>query len=223
MHASPLVSLLLAGLTAAVAIHCACAVSILGNVVVETSYGFPSLTALYEIYHPSVTFTLPLQRTEDNVADLLAGRSDFSLIAGPLSTAQADAYPQLTVLPVLGTAIVPVYRLDALSTNGSSSETPLIFSGRTLALIFAGRIRQWNHPLVQADNPGVTLPDTNITVAYQADSRILNLVFTTALNKYDPSIASILPPSANPSWPTASYAAALPGYGLRGVASDVGG
>ena len=192
-------------------------VPILGNLVVETSYGFPSLTALFQLSHPTVSFTIPLQRTEDNVADLLTGQSDFSLIAGPLSAAQAAAHPDLTVLPVLGTAIVPVYRLDALG----NSSTPLVFSGRTLALIFAGNITRWNDPLIAADNPGVLLSASNISVAYQADSRVLNLVFTTALNKFEPSIASLLPPSELPVWPTSRYAASLPGYGLTGVASNV--
>lgn len=191
--------------------------SLLGNVVVEASYGFPSILALYQLYHPNVSFDIPLQRTEDNVAALLTGQSDFSLIAGPLSAAQAAAHPNLTLLPVLGTAIVPVYRLDELG----DSSTPLVFSGRTLALIFAGVIRYWNDSLIAADNPSVRLCATAITVAYQADSRVLNRVFTTALNKYEPSIAAILSPSELPAWPTDRFAASLPGYGLTGVASNV--
>ena len=198
---------------------------LLGNLVVETSYGFPSLTALYQLYHPTVSFITPLQRTEDNVADLLSGESDFSLIAGPLSAAQAAVHPQLTVLPVLGTAIVPVYRLDVLSGNSSSSISggvaPLVFSGRTLALIFAGNITRWSDAAIAADNPGIQLPATNINVAYQADSRVFNSVFLTALNKYEPSVAGVLQPSELPVFPTDRYAASLPGIGLTGVASNV--
>ena len=215
--------LILLSATATILTSATPTLSILGNLVVETSYGFPSLTALYQLYHPAISFVTPLQRTEDNVAALLAGQSDFSLIAGPLLAAQAAAHPNLTVLPVLGTAIVPVYRLDELSNSSrsGSSGTPLIFSGRTLALIFAGTITRWDDPSIAADNPGVRLSGTNITVAYQADSRVLNLVFTTALNKYEPSIADILPSSELPAWPVSRYAASRPGYGLTGVASNV--
>ena len=158
------------------------------------------------------------------MAALLAGDADFSLVAGPLSAAQAAAHPNLTVLPVLGTAIVPIYRLDALNNAGDAADDAdaLRFSGRTLALIFAGVVDAvGDDARVAADNPGVRFPAANISVAYQADSRVLNLVFTTALNKYDPGISALLPPSELPVWPTGRYAGALPGYGLLGVASNV--
>ena len=46
----------------------------------------------------------------------------------------------------------------------------LQLSGTTFAKIFALKIKTWNDAAIAADNPGVTLPSTAITVAHRADS-----------------------------------------------------
>jgi phosphate transport system substrate-binding protein len=186
--------------------------TLLGDVTLETYYGFPLLAELYTQSQPNLTISLPLGAGADNINAVLDQLHDFSIIPGPLTPAQAAANPTATVLPILSTAIVPVYRLDALN-----STTTLTLSGNTLALIYAGSITNWNHSRIQHDNPGVTFPNQSITVAYQNDSRFFTLEFTTALNKFNPSISSVLPPSKLPSWPTHLYANSRAGLGLTGV------
>ena len=50
-----------------------------------------------------------------------------------------------------------------------SSVKKLQLSGTTLAKIFSLKIKKWNDSAIAADNPGVTLPSTAITVAHRAD------------------------------------------------------
>src|SRR5207342_282931 len=45
----------------------------------------------------------------------------------------------------------------------------LQLSPATIAGIFQAEITKWNDPLIAADNPGVTLPATDIAVAVRAD------------------------------------------------------
>jgi phosphate transport system substrate-binding protein len=45
----------------------------------------------------------------------------------------------------------------------------LQLSPATIAAIFQLEITKWNDPLIAADNPGITLPDTDIVVARRAD------------------------------------------------------
>jgi phosphate transport system substrate-binding protein len=45
----------------------------------------------------------------------------------------------------------------------------LQLSGPTLAKIFSRTVKTWNDPAIMADNPGVTLPSTAITVAHRSD------------------------------------------------------
>jgi phosphate transport system substrate-binding protein len=47
--------------------------------------------------------------------------------------------------------------------------------------IFLGKIKKWNDPAIVAANPGVTLPDKDITVVVRADSSGTTFVFTKHL------------------------------------------
>ena len=73
-----------------------------------------------------------------------------------------------------------------------------------------------------ADNPTLTLPNTSIVVAYQADDSAVSLTFTSALHSFLPSTATYVPVSSQPSWPISRYAASIPGTGVTGVAAAVG-
>ena len=192
------------------------ALTIEGDIVTEANYAFPNIVALYEFTNPAVTIHVPLDASSSDADALIAQQKDFSLIAGPITASQSDLLANLTVLPLMSTAIAPIYRLDSLN-----AAQPIIFSGNTLALIFAGNITNWNDPHIRADNPGVILPNQHITVVYQNDSRFFNLVFTTALNKFSPSVFSVLPPSTLPTWPAHLYAASICNVGTYGTAGEV--
>lgn len=63
----------------------------------------------------------------------------------------------------------------------------LQLSPDTIARIFQTDIRTWNDPAIAADNPGVTLPDTPITVAHRSDGSGTTSNFTKYLAKAAPS------------------------------------
>jgi phosphate transport system substrate-binding protein len=48
--------------------------------------------------------------------------------------------------------------------------------------IFLGKITKWSDPKLKAANPGVTLPDLDITVVRRADSSGTTFVFTSHLS-----------------------------------------
>ena len=192
--------------------------SILGAVVQEANYGFPLVVDLWTQSQSAVnvSFSLPLLDSSTATSAFLSQQLDFAIICAPLSPQQAAASPNVTVLPIFSSAIVPVYRLDVLDPA-----VTLVLSRLTLALIYAGQVRWWNDSAIQQDNPGVRFPNQSITVAYQNDSRWLNHVFTTALNKFYPPIAAVLPPSSLPAWPVQLYADSRAGMGATGVAAIV--
>lgn len=64
----------------------------------------------------------------------------------------------------------------------------LQLSPETLAKIFQADIRTWNDPAIAADNPGVTLPDTPITVAHRSDGSGTTSNFTTYLKVAAPNV-----------------------------------
>ena len=58
----------------------------------------------------------------------------------------------------------------------------LQLSPASISAIFQRTITKWNDPLIAADNPGVTLPDTDIVVARRADGSGTTENFTKFLN-----------------------------------------
>ncbi|MDP9273813.1 MAG: phosphate ABC transporter substrate-binding protein PstS, partial [Chloroflexota bacterium] len=57
----------------------------------------------------------------------------------------------------------------------------LSFSPEVIGKIFTGQITKWNDPAIAADNSGVSLPSTNITVAHRSDSSGTTNAFTSWL------------------------------------------
>ena len=194
----------------------ASATAILGAVTGTAAYVLPTVIDLYLLQTSNVSITVQALLSSANIAALTTGDVDFAVISGPLTTAQAAAYPNLTVLPISGSAMVPIYRLDSLNAS-----TTLTFSGSTLALIYAGNITNWNHTLIQADNPGIALPNQNISVGYQADARTTTTAFLEYLVYSNPNISSTLPPSPSPPWPLSRYASSSGGIGSAGTAAYV--
>ena len=59
--------------------------------------------------------------------------------------------------------------------------TPAIIAG-----IFLGKITKWNDPAIAAENAGLTLPATEISVVHRSDGSGTTSIFTTYLTKVSP-------------------------------------
>ncbi len=96
--------------------------------------------------------------------DLASGVVNFAGSDSPIPAKETANFKGKTVLyfPILIAPITVSYNLSGVSN--------LKLSGPTIAGIFAGKIKAWNDPAIKADNPGVTLPSTAITIAHRSDS-----------------------------------------------------
>jgi len=79
------------------------------------------------------------------------------------------------MLPMTAGSIAICYNLP----NGPSD---LKLSREAYVDIFLGKITEWNHSAIAKDNPGVTMPDTPITVVRRAESSGTTFAFTNHLN-----------------------------------------
>ena len=77
--------------------------------------------------------------------------------------------------PFVLAPITVSYNLDGVSK--------LQLTPATIAKIFQRDVKVWNDPAIAADNPGVTLPATAITVAHRSDGSGTTQNFTEFLNK----------------------------------------
>ena len=87
----------------------------------------------------------------------------FGASDGPMTDEQLAAAPgKILHLPTVLGAVVPVYKIPGV-------DAALKFNGQVLADIFLGKIKKWNDPAIAKLNPGVTLPNADVTVVHRSD------------------------------------------------------
>jgi phosphate transport system substrate-binding protein len=116
----------------------------------------------------------------------------------------------LLQFPAVIGGVVPVFNLPGIPANG------LVFDGPTLADVFRGQIKTWNDPAIAKLNPGVTLPDTAITLVYRSDSSGTTFAFTDYLAQVSPAFKGAPGAGKTVNWP-----AGVGGRGNAGVAANV--
>jgi phosphate transport system substrate-binding protein len=79
----------------------------------------------------------------------------------------------VVLLPMTAGSVVLAYNLPSVKE--------LKLSRQAYGDIFLGKITKWNDPAIAAANPGVTLPDTPITVVSRSDGSGTTFVFTNHL------------------------------------------
>jgi phosphate transport system substrate-binding protein len=139
--------------------------------------------------------------------DLKSKVVDFAGSDSPYKDTDKPAEPIL-YFPVLLGPITVSYNLPGVDK--------LQLSADTVAKIFQREIKTWNDPAIAADNPGVTLPSTNITVAHRSDGSGTTQNFTGWLTVASPS-AWKLGTGSTVEWPADTQA----GNGNAGVAQIV--
>jgi phosphate transport system substrate-binding protein len=104
--------------------------------------------------------------------------SDFGASDAPMNDDEMKAAQGGDVLhiPTVLGAVVLTYNVEGLSA-------PLRLAPQTVVDIFLGKIKKWNDPKLAADNPGVNLPDKDITVVYRSDGSGTTAVFNNYLGK----------------------------------------
>ncbi len=79
--------------------------------------------------------------------------------------------------------------------------TDLKLSRDAYAGIFLGKVTKWNDPIIVKDNPGVTLPDLAINVAYRSDGSGTTFVFTKHLSAISKDFADTVGNDKSVQWP----------------------
>ncbi len=140
--------------------------------------------------------------------DLAAGTSDW---AGSDSLVKDDEKATFKgpflYFPTVAAPITVSYNLSGVSE--------LKLSPETLAKIFTGTITTWNDPAIAADNSGVTLPSTAITVAVRSDGSGTTSNFSKYLKAAAPAEFT-LEAGDTVAWPKSTA-----GKGNAGVAQIV--
>jgi phosphate transport system substrate-binding protein len=111
-------------------------------------------------------------------------------------------------IPTCAGAVVVTYNL--------SGDPQLKFTPDVIADIFLGKIKKWSDSRIAAMNPGVKLPDTDITVVHRSDGSGTTAIFSSYLSKVSPEWKEKVGAGPSLNWP-----AGLGGKGNPGVAGLV--
>jgi phosphate transport system substrate-binding protein len=161
--------------------------------------------------HPDTQINYQSLGSGAGIRQLTEGTVDFGASDMPMTPEQLAKATKFKVLhfPTVIGGIVPTYNVPGAMA--------IKFSGDTLAGIYLGAIKKWDDPALKKDNPGVNLPNQDITVVHRSDGSGTSFVFTDYLSKVSPAWKSKVG-AANTSvnWPVG-----LGGKGNEGVAGLV--
>jgi phosphate transport system substrate-binding protein len=145
------------------------------------------------------------------IRQLTEGTVDFGASDMPMTDEQLSKVTKYKVLhfPTVLGGVVPTYNIPNFSGD-------LKFSGSTLAGIYMGTIKKWNDAALKKDNPGVNLPNDDITVVHRSDGSGTTFVWTDYLAKVSPEWKSKVGANTSVNWPVG-----LGGKGNEGVAGLV--
>jgi phosphate transport system substrate-binding protein len=134
---------------------------------------------------------------------------DFGASDAPLKKDELDA-AGLIQFPMIIGGVVPVVNVQGIKPG------ELKLTGEQLADIYLGKIKKWNDPVLTRNNPGVKLPDQNITIVHRSDGSGTTWTFTNYLSKVSQNWADTVGNNSAVKWP-----GGVGGKGNEGVASYV--
>jgi len=128
--------------------------------------------------HPDIKIAYAAKGSGAGIGGLLDKTFDFCGSDAPmnddeLKKAQA-ANSDVVEIPSVAGAVVLAYNLPGFTGD-------LNLSGPVVADIFLGKITKWNDPAIAGLNPGVVLPDIDITTVHRSDGSGTSFVFTSYL------------------------------------------
>ncbi len=134
---------------------------------------------------------------------------DFGASDKPL-TPEELSKDRLLQFPAVVGGVVLVVNVPGISEGG------LKLDAATTCGIFLGDIKKWNDKKLTALNPGLSLPDANITVVRRSDGSGTTSIFTDYLSNTCPAWKEKVGSGTSVNWP-----AGIGGKGNEGVANYV--
>ncbi len=144
------------------------------------------------------------------IKQIKAKTVDFGASDAPLEPKELDE-AGLMQFPMIMGGVVPVVHIKGITAG------QLKLSPENLADIYLKKITKWNDPKLVADNPGLSLPDQDISVVHRADASGTTWIFTNYLSKVSKDWKEKVGNDKAVQWPVG-----MGGKGNEGVANFVG-
>ncbi|MFC2089403.1 phosphate ABC transporter substrate-binding protein PstS [Bacteroidota bacterium] len=115
----------------------------------------------------------------------------------------AEMPGEVVHIPTCLGAVVLAYNLAGVDD--------LKLSNELLEKIFMGEITRWNDKAISANNPGVTLPDTEVTFVHRSDGSGTTYIFSDFMSKISQKWADEVGAGKSLKWPVGMGAKGNPG------------
>jgi len=176
------------------------------------TFPYPIYSKWFDEYakvDPSVRFNYQSIGSGGGQTQIIAETVDFGASDGPMSDQNLARAPgKILHIPTVAGAVVITYNVPGNPT--------LKLDGPTIANVFLGAITKWNDPAIASQNPGVSLPDSDIIVVHRSDSSGTTYIFTDYLSKVSPEWKSKVGSNTAVKWPTG-----LGAKGNEGVSGQI--
>jgi phosphate transport system substrate-binding protein len=175
------------------------------------SFPFPIYAKWAAVYKGSSGVGLNYQSigSGGGIAQIKAKTVAFGATDKPLTPKELAA-SGLTQFPTVIGGVVPVINVPGIRPG------QLALDGTTLADIYIGKIANWSDPAIKKLNPGVNLPNKNISVVHRSDGSGTTFIFATYLSRISAAWKADVGADTAIDWPTGIGA-----KGNEGVAGNV--
>ena len=180
-----------------------------------STFDFPFFSKAFYTYtekHPELTVNYQSIGSGGGIQQFTAKTVDFGASDVPMDAKElARAKDPVLQIPItLGGAGV-AYNLAGIAKG-------LHLTREVIADIYLGKIAKWNDPAIAKLNPGMTLPDTAITVVHRSDGSGTTYIFTDFLSHVSAEWKQKVGTGKDVQWPAPS---SVGGKGNEGVAGLV--
>jgi phosphate transport system substrate-binding protein len=166
--------------------------------------------AEYNKLHPNIQINYQSIGSGGGIRQLTNQTVFFGASDGPMTDEQLKAAPgHVMHFPTVLGGVVPAYNIPGVSAE-------LKFTGPVIAEIYLGKITKWNDLRITKLNPGVNLPDVDITPVHRSDGSGTNYIFCDYLSKVSPEFKQRVGVATSVNWP-----GGIGGKGNEGVSGLV--
>ncbi len=180
------------------------------------TFPFPIYSTWFKEYnhlHKDIQINYQGKGSGAGIKDLINHTVDFAGSDAAMTDEEmAEVKEGVQLLPMTAGSIVLAYNLPG-------NPEGLKLSREVYSKIFLAQIKKWSDPLIAKDNPGMKLPDLDITVVRRADASGTNFVFTNHLSAINEEWAKGPGHGLTVKWPVSDKIVASPGN--QGVTATI--
>ncbi len=190
----------------------ACATRLQGAGATFPAPFYKRLVAVYQELHPDVLIDYQSIGSGGGISAITDKTVNFCGSDAPMSKKELEATggaANIVEIPSCAGGVVPTYNLPGVTAS-------LKFSGKLLADIYLGRVTEWNDPAIASLNPGVKLPNAQITPVWRTDGSGTTFIYTNYLATQSDDFLTTVGMGKQVQWPVGQG-----GKGNEGVTAVV--